>query len=188
MAFADPTHFARAAQTVDDLLAHLTSTQWEAPTPCTDWNVTQVTQHVVEVNLSFAQQLHPTGSQTLSGSEEPGDLLDRYRFSTAVMQRALARTVAPSTDLPTQLRSRLALRVADLLLHGWDIAAATGQSRHGAGDLALEALTFAQRHAAALQRSGQFAPPQPIDDHAPAIDRLAALSGRVVPGFPADST
>lgn len=187
MLFAHPTHFARAAQAVDNLLAHLPSSQWIAPTPCTDWNVTQVTQHLVDVNLSFAHQLQPPGSETPSGPDTPSDLLGRYRFSTAALQQALTSAAVPTPDLPTQLRSRLALRVADLLVHGWDIAVATGQPLPPTGDLSSQALNFTQSRAAALQRSGQFAPPQPIDDRAPALDRLAALSGRVVPGCHAES-
>jgi uncharacterized protein (TIGR03086 family) len=182
MPFADPTHFARAAQAVDDLLAHITSNQWRAPTPCSDWNVANVTQHLVDVNLNFAHQLHPTEPATPTDPHTPGDLLDCYRLSTATLQRALTVAAGPTAELPRQLRSRLALRVADLLIHGWDIAVATGRPLHVADDLPSEALIFAQNHAAALQRSGQFAPPQPIDDCAPAIDCLAALSGRILPG------
>ena len=188
MPFAEPTHFARTAQAVDELLAHLSNNQWVAPTPCTNWNVAQVTQHLIDLNLHFAHQLHPAGGQTPSGPDKANHVLYRYRFSTAQLQRARTRTAEPTADLSTQMRSQLALRVADLLVHGWDIAVATDQSLHGADDLALEALTFAQRRAAALQRSGQFAPPQPIDSNAPALDRLAALSGRVVVCFPADAT
>jgi hypothetical protein len=44
----------------------------------------------------------------------------------------------------------------------------------------VQALVFAQRRMGALRRSGQFADPQPVDDDAPPIERLAALSGRCV--------
>lgn len=182
MPFADRTHLTCAAQAVDDLLAHLTGDDWMAPTPCTGWSVAEVTQHLVEVNLAFAQQVRSTGAGTPIGTSTSGDLLDSYRRSTAALQQALTRTAAPATDIAAPLRSRLALRVADLLIHGWDIAVATGTPLHLAEDLCAEALSFAQSRWAALQRSGQFAAPQPVDEHAPAIDRLAALSGRSVSG------
>lgn len=68
--------------------------------------------------------------------------------------------------------------MAELAIHGWDIATSTGGCVRIADNLADEVLAFADSRRAALRRGGQFAPPQPIDVNAPAIDRLAALSGR----------
>ncbi|OBI22587.1 TIGR03086 family metal-binding protein [Mycobacterium sp. E2497] len=181
MPFADQAHLARAAHAVDDLLAHLAGDQWMAPTPCTGWSVARVAQHLVDVNFEFAQQLDPVGTQTVTSASTSGDLLGRYRRSAETLQQALIGAGDPAVDIPAQLRSRLALRVADLLIHGWDIAVATGIPLHLEEDLCLEALAFAESRSAALQRSGEFAPPQPIDKHAPAIDQLAALSGRTPP-------
>lgn len=178
MPFADRTHLTRAAQAVDDLLAHLTGDHWLAPSPCTGWRVADVVQHLVDVNLSFARQIQLPGAETSGGTTTSGGLLSRYRASTEALQLALGCKGDSAIDIPAQLRSRLALRVADLLIHGWDIAVATGIPPQLPEDLCAEALAFAQSRSAALQRSGQFAPPQPIDAHAPAIDRLAALSGR----------
>lgn len=177
MPFADQTHLAHAAHAVDDLLAHLTGDQWAAPTPCTGWSVAHVTQHLVEVNLKFAQQLDPVSTQTAGSENSSDELLSSYRRSTKALQQALIG----AGDIRAQLRSRLALRVADLLIHGWDIAVSTCTPLHLTEDLCVEALAFAESRSAALQRSGEFAPPQPIDEHAPAIDRLAALSGRIPP-------
>lgn len=178
MPFADRTHLTRAAQAIEDLLAHLRADDWMTPTPCTGWSVADITQHLIDVNLTFAQQIHTTGAKTPARTSKPGDLLDSYRQSTQALQQALTGTAKSATDLAAPLPSRLALRVADLLIHGWDIAVATGKPLQLAEDLCAEALTFAQSRSAALRRSGQFAPPQPVDEHAPTIDRLAALSGR----------
>lgn len=178
MPFANQTHLTCAARAVDDLLAHLSTDDWMAPTPCIGWNVADVTQHVIDVNLAFAQQLRSTSAETSAGTSTPGDLLERYRLSTEALQQAVTGTAKSATNIAAPLRSRLALRVADLLIHGWDIAVATGTPLHLAEALCAEALAFAQSRAAALQRSGQFAAPQPVDEHAPAIDRLAAVSGR----------
>lgn len=181
MPFADQTHLTQAAQAVDDLLVQLTGDDWTAPTPCEGWSVADVAQHLVEVNLDFARQLRATGAETPTETSTYGELLDGYRRSTKALQQALIRTGDSAVDVSPQLRGRLALRVADLLIHGWDIAVATGSPLRLPEDLCAQALSFAQSRSGALQRSGQFAPPQPIDEHAPAIDRLAALSGRTPP-------
>lgn len=181
MPFADQTHLTRAAQAVDDLLAHLTGELWTASTPCTGWSVADVTQHLVDVNLDFARQLHPGGTETSAGTSTPGDLLSSYRRSIEALHQALTGMGEGTIDISAQLRSRLALRVADLLIHGWDIATATGTPLRVAEDLCAEALAFTQSRSGALRRGGQFAPAQPIEKDARVIDRLAALAGRIPP-------
>lgn len=186
MPFAEVTHFVQAAVVVNNVLACVTGDQWSAPTPCTQWTVADVTEHLIEVNHSFTSQLRPDdspASPTRAGSpaelSSPDQLVTRYRGSTEELRRALACAAQPDGQLPTPLRTRLALRVADLVIHGWDIATSTGRGLRIDDDLADEVLALAHSRRAALQRSGQFAPPQPIDVNAPAIDRLAALSGRI---------
>jgi hypothetical protein len=51
-------------------------------------------------------------------------------------------------------------------------------------DLVEQALTFVRAQLPSQPRAGRFADPQPIRDNAPAIDRLAAFTGRPVPWTP----
>ena len=76
---------------------------------------------------------------------------------------------------------RLQWRIVDLIAHGWDLVQATGIATELPDDLAEQALTFAQAQLPSQPRAGRFADPQPIRDDAPAIDRLAAFTGRPVP-------
>jgi uncharacterized protein (TIGR03086 family) len=187
MPFAELTHFMQAALAVDNVLACVTGDQWSSATPCMEWTVADVTEHLIEVNHSFTSQLHPDGgfaSPTETGSppdelRSPADLVPRYRSSTEEVRRALVRTTQPDGRLPKAMRVRLALRVADLVIHGWDIATSTGGCLRIGDDLADEVLTFADSRRAALQRGGQFGPPHPVDVDAPPIYRLVALSGRI---------
>lgn len=186
MPFAELTHFVQAAGAVDNVLTGVAGDQWSTSTPCAPWTVGDVTEHLIEVNHSFASQLRPddgSASPTEAGPRadrlgSPDELLARYRSSTEELRRALACTAQPDGQLPTPLRVRLALRVADLVIHGWDIATSTGGCVRIDDDLAHEVLAFADSRRGALQRGGQFAPPQPVDLTAPVLDRLAALSGR----------
>lgn len=180
MPLAEPTQFMQASLAVDNVLAHVTDDQWSASTPCTQWTVADVTEHLIYVNQSFTAQLQPEdgiASTTHTGSPS-SELLAQYRCSTEELRRALVCAAQPDGQLPTSLRIRLALRVADLVIHGWDIATATGGCLQIDDHLVDEVLAFADSRRAALQRGGQFTAPQPISSNAPAIDRLAALSGR----------
>jgi hypothetical protein len=70
------------------------------------------------------------------------------------------------------------IRLYDLLAHGWELVRATGIPAWLPDDLAEQALPFDQL--STQLRTGGFAEPQPIDDTATAIERLAASLGRQV--------
>jgi uncharacterized protein (TIGR03086 family) len=75
----------------------------------------------------------------------------------------------------------LQIRLYDLLAHGWDLAQATQIPARLPEDIAERALAFAQAQLSTQSRTGRFSEPQPVEEPAPAIDRLAAFLGRPVP-------
>jgi uncharacterized protein (TIGR03086 family) len=67
---------------------------------------------------------------------------------------------------------------ADLVLHGWDLARATGREA-GWPEAAAEAtLSFLTGMAAQGRAMGLFAEPVPVPEGAPVLDRALGLSGR----------
>lgn len=48
----------RALSAVEELIAGVGDDQWSAPTPCTDWTVRELVNHLVGVNLVFAALLN----------------------------------------------------------------------------------------------------------------------------------
>lgn len=96
---------------------------------------------------------------------------------------ALERVITvPAGTVPGSVA--LHLRLTELLVHGWDLARATGQSVTGLpADLAEQELAFSRAQLDRMPRDRRpFAsPPQPVTDGAPAVDRLAALLGRPAP-------
>ncbi len=109
------------------------------------------------------------------------------RRSAAALQAARPGVLERSQATPAGVATgaeRLQWRIVDLLAHGWDLVQATGVAAELPGDLAEQALTFARAQLPSQRRAGRFADPQPIRDNAPAIDRLAAFTGRPVPWTP----
>jgi uncharacterized protein (TIGR03086 family) len=96
-----------------------------------------------------------------------------------VLERAQATPVGVATGA-----ERLQWRIVDLLAHGWDLVQATGAVIELPDDLAEQALAFVRAQLPGQRRAGRFADSQPIRDDAPAIDRLAAFTGRSVPWTP----
>jgi uncharacterized protein (TIGR03086 family) len=115
------------------------------------------------------------------GDDPPG----AYREAAAALLAAfsqpgvLERVVqAPVGRIPGAVA--LHLRITEALVHGWDLARATGQPARLPDDLAEEELAFARGTSAPdVPRTGHpFGPIQTVPDDAPAIDRLAAYLGR----------
>lgn len=178
---------SRALSAVGHLIAGIRDDQWSVPTPCTDWTVHDLVNHLVGVNLVFAallsDQAPPERGTDCLGENPAG----AYRDSGVAVQAAfdqpgvLERTYHGPLGAASGAE-RLHLRIADLLAHGWDLAQATGQAAELPEDLAEQALVFARVQLSTMPRTGRFSPAQTVADDAPAIDRLVAFLGRPVRG------
>jgi uncharacterized protein (TIGR03086 family) len=180
---------ARASAVTGDLVDRIAPGQWTAPTPCTEWTVRDVVDHLVGMNLVFVAMFEE-GPMPDRGEDRLGaDPAAAYRRSAAALQAAAARPGVLQRSQATAVgvatgAERLQWRIADLLTHGWDLVQATGVVAELPDDLAEQALAFVQVQLPSQPRAGRFADPQPIPDDAPAIERLAAFTGRPVPWTP----
>jgi uncharacterized protein (TIGR03086 family) len=177
---------ARASAVVGDLIDRIAADQWTAPTPCTQWSVRDVVNHLVGTNLVFVAMLEDSPTPERGADRLGADPGGAYRRSAAALQAAAARPGVLERSQATPLgvatgAERLQWRIADLLTHGWDLAQATGVVAELPADLAEYALSFVSSQLPRQPRAGRFADPQPVLDDAPAIDRLAAFTGRPVP-------
>jgi uncharacterized protein (TIGR03086 family) len=179
---------SRALDFTDQLIAAVHDEQWAGPTPCAGWSVRDLVAHVVAGNSLFAGALRggqpPAAPQ---GTVMPdAGLLNAYRDSAAELLGAFrepgaldAMVTVPFGTVPGVVA--LHLRITELLVHGWDLARATGQSAAVPDDLAEQELAFSRSKLADIPPGRRpFGPPQPAAALAPAIDQLAALLGRDV--------
>jgi uncharacterized protein (TIGR03086 family) len=131
----------------------------------------------------------PPGGAADSPRPDAG-LVDAYRDSAAalvgafrqpgVLGRVHAVPIGPVPGI-----AALHLRITEVLVHGWDLAHATGQDAVFPEDLAEQELAFSRSKLGDIPPGRTpFAPPQPVPGDAPAIDRLVALLGRDVSGAP----
>jgi uncharacterized protein (TIGR03086 family) len=148
--------------------------------------VREVVQHLVAGNQLFARALAGDPSPTEVPEVAAGGWPSTYDASADALLAAfsapgvLERVVTvPFGSVPGAVA--LHLRLVENLVHGWDLARATGQQPQHDDAVAEAALAFT------LARLGDvpagrspFAPPQPAPDDSPAIDRLAAALGRRV--------
>ena len=169
-----------------DLLDRIGADQWTAPTPCAEWSVRDVVDHLVGMNLVFVAMFDESPMPDRAADRLGDDPVGAYRRSAAALRTAAARPGVLERSQSTAVGTatgveRLRWRVADLLTHGWDLVQATGVVAELPDDLAEQALTFVRAQLPDQSRAGRFADPQPVGGDASAIDRLAAFTGRPVP-------
>src|SRR6185437_2924717 len=175
----------RALSAVGDLITGIREDQWSAPTPCTDWTVHDLVNHLVGVNLAFAARLRDQVPPELGADHLGDNPAAAYRATSAAVQAGFDQPGAVERAYHGPLgtisgAAWLHVRITDLLAHGWDLARATGQPAELPEDLAEQALVFSRAQMATVSRTGRFGPAQPVADDAPAIDRLVAFLGRPV--------
>jgi len=109
--------------------------QWDGRTPCQDWTVRDLTNHVVGEDLWTSPLMHGSTIDEV-GDRFDGDLLGADPVKSA-LAAATEATKAVAETLPTQGTVHLSYGeeqmdeyvhqlAADHLVHGWDLAVATG--------------------------------------------------------------
>jgi uncharacterized protein (TIGR03086 family) len=109
--------------------------QWELPTPCSDWNVRQLVNHLVyedrwTVPLMEGSTIAAVGDRyegDLLGDDPKGAWAESCAEAVAAVQAdgALERMVDLSSG-PTPAGEYVSQLLADHLIHAWDLARAVG--------------------------------------------------------------
>ncbi|MGH3167759.1 MAG: TIGR03086 family metal-binding protein [Trebonia sp.] len=204
--FAPLADLDRALLAVTAIVAGIGPGQWTVPTSC-DVDVRTLAEHIAAGNLLFAALLRDgilPGAGTLgedllrddpvAAFERAGAELADAFAAPGVLDRAFpappgvvahgeagaeSGTVPEAGTVPGA--DLLHVRFVEILVHGWDIARATGQRADFPEDLAGRVLAAARRFPQPPPGNGSpFAPEVPVPAGAPAIERLAGLLGREV--------
>ncbi|HEY3750709.1 MAG TPA: TIGR03086 family metal-binding protein [Pseudonocardiaceae bacterium] len=178
--------FDRAGFVVTAVVDGIAEDQFGLPSPCAEWTVRGVLNHIVIGNMIadaiVAGRAHPDRSVDRLGRDPRATLVGSIAGTRAVLGRKglLERTVStPRGEAPGA--TLVHTQVAELLVHGWDLARATGQATDLDPELAEYVMTDWQTRLGDRPRSMlPFADPQPVPDDACAADRLAAYLGRSV--------
>ncbi len=157
--------------------------QWDDPTPCTDWTVRELVNHVVGEDRWTVPLMRGRTIEEV-GSDLDGDLLGDDPIASALHAAADAESVVAET-LPSGGKVHLSYGeeemaeyvhqiAADHLVHGWDLAAATGGDTRLDTALVTEvAGWFAQRED--MYRSGGVIGPRAARTGDPQGDLLAGF-------------
>ena len=161
--------------------------QWAAPTPCTDWSVRDLVNHVTVEQL-WVPELLMGATVAEVGGRFDGDVLDddpAAFWQTAADAAQEAFGVPGAADVTVHLSYGdvgapiyCAQLLADTVVHTWDLARAIGADPALAPELVDFALGEVTGHGEDLAASGLFGPPVPTPDDVTPLTRLLGLTGR----------
>ncbi|HTL86424.1 MAG TPA: TIGR03086 family metal-binding protein [Acidimicrobiia bacterium] len=161
--------------------------QWNDPTPCTDWDVRMLVNHVAVEQLWVPPLV---GGATVAdiGDRLDGDQLGHDPVAT---WDAALKDSSSAFGAPGALDTTVALSggdkstaeycwemTVDALIHSWDLARGIGADETldtELVELVYERILPIAEH---LHETGLFAPPVPVPDDAPLQTKLLALFGR----------
>lgn len=162
--------------------------QWDAPTPCAEWSVRDLVNHVT-VEQMWVPRLVRDGAtvdevgDAYDGDRLGGDPVGAWDRAAAEATRvfaeagALNRTVHLSYG-DTPAAAYCAQMTTDATVHAWDLSRGIGADEELPPDLAAAALHEVEPYANGLHKTGLFAPPTEPPPGADDRARLLSLLGR----------
>jgi len=188
----DHVDLGPAATHLAELVRNVAESDLTARTPCPDYRVGDLLDHIDGLALAFTwaatkdavdlPDAAPSGDAARLGHDW------RTRIPAALDALAAAwrdpdawtgMTKAGGIELPGEVCGLVALD--ELVVHGWDLAVATGQPFH-VDERSLEAVAaFAASFSGPGtedQRDGAFGPEVPVPADAPLLDRVLGMLGR----------
>lgn len=179
---------ARAAAPLAGLIRDITPDQLSTQTPCAEYDVRKLVNHLLFWGPSVDGAGRKEAVAPPAGAETDLDLTrgDWRAALDAQVERTVATWSRPgawegtthmgAAELPAPLVG--AMVVGELVLHGWDLARATGQHPAWDDDLIAYLHEETAKNAGNGREMGFYGPEVPIPASSPLLDRLLGLTGR----------
>jgi uncharacterized protein (TIGR03086 family) len=169
------TLYRRASAWTDEKVAGAVN-DLDAPTPCDEWTVADLLNHMIETQRYFVgvgrgENVAPPSSEppAVMGDDPRADFAQaREDVLDAFAEPGVIERTGPS----------LGIAFSDQLLHGWDLARATQQDTTMPDGLAAAAYNMIHGRFTDEQRKGVFKPAIKVSDEASPQDKLLAYTGR----------
>lgn len=177
----------RALDVVTREIHAIDADQWHAATPCTEWDVRALVNHLVveqlwAPELLAGRSIEEVGAR-FDGDQLGGDPVEAWDHAAAEALEAFASPWAIEQKVQLSYgavpaRDYCGEMAMDAAVHAWDLARGAGLDDRMDPELVSFCLSVIEPRAAELSASGLFAPPIPVADDADPQTRLLALLGR----------
>ena len=181
-----------ATRRMADLVSRVPDELLDGPTPCPAYSLGDLLEHVGGLSLAFTGAAKKETGEAVSQapSGDASRLGDDWRTRIPRDLAALAEawrdraawngmTRAGGVELPGEVAGVVALD--ELVIHGWDVARASGQPYDCDPQLLEVVRGFVEQFSGpdrVEQRGGLFGPVVEVPEDAPELDRVIGLSGR----------
>lgn len=183
----DASMYERAVEATRPVVHGTRPDQLGSTTPCPRWDVRKLLNHLIGgaalIAAADAGETVDYSNPPDFTSEDHAGEFDRNTKAAIEIFRAPG-AMERTFELPwgqTPGNAALGLLLSDMVVHGWDLARATGQEFRVDDDIA-EAIygmtTSMMEPRGGFPRGDNFAPPVDVADDAPAKDRMLAYLGR----------
>jgi uncharacterized protein (TIGR03086 family) len=185
----DLTTMRQACASTERVVERVTPEQYGLATPCSEWDVRDLLNHLVgtlllgEALLGDTQPKAPMAPGELPDADLVGDdPAKAYRLGVESLLAAAGGDAlermhpTPLGDMPGPVLG--GFTTLDIFVHGWDLARATGQDVSFDAGLAEAVLGFAHQAVTDELRGTRIGPEVPTPADAPVVDRLMAYLGR----------
>lgn len=179
--------YQAACDVFTDRIHRVRDDQWQLPTPCPDWDVRQLVNHVTVEDMWVP---HLLSGRTIAelGNALAGDLLgsDPVRtWDTAVGEARQAASEPGAAESTVHLSSGddtassyLMQMFSDHLVHSWDLATAIGADQRLPDRLVTACAEWFADIEPIMRAAGLIGPRPPVPPDADAQNRLLAAFGR----------
>jgi uncharacterized protein (TIGR03086 family) len=174
-----------AARRLAALLDGVPDSALDAPTPCSDSSVAVLLDHLMGLTVGLRASARKEPTEAPQASAEHLDpnwraiLPGRLDALVAAWREPGAgegMTTAGSVELPATAAA--AVTLDELVIHGWDLARATGQPYDPDPADVSAIMPFLEQFGSGQGVPGLFGPTVPVPDDAPPFHRALGLSGR----------
>jgi len=173
----------RALDETGTVLERIRPEQASAPTPCAQWNLRQLVNHIVIDVQQFTRMAAGARYEPKQEDVLGDDWLAAYRQASrellATWQRpgALEQVAhSPLGDLPADWQ--LGQQMTDMAVHAWDLARAGGLPPRMDNEVVEASLAWGQTNLKPEYRGAAFGPEVEVPSSAPTYDRLVGFFGR----------
>jgi uncharacterized protein (TIGR03086 family) len=159
-----------------ELLGSVTDDDLTAPTPCHDWTVAELVDHLVAAPAKFAQMVRGEDVDWAAPTPHVGD--ERAAAFGTAAQALLSAWDGVGADAETMGPD---WQSAEIAVHTYDLATALGRPTADLdAEVAERGLALMRANLTPDNRGSAFLPEQAVPEGADAYQRVAAFAGRDV--------
>jgi uncharacterized protein (TIGR03086 family) len=149
--------------------------QLDAETPCDGWDVRTLLNHMLQTQQYFVGSAR---GEDVALTPQPPELLSDDPAADFERARSETLTTYGEDGVIEKTGPAIGIAFSDALLHGWDLAKATGQDATMPPGLPEAAYSMIHGRFTDEQRVGVFKPEVDVPESASPQDKLLAYTGR----------